>query len=264
MRVFLSAAIVAAAAQSPEGDDRLYGHLPYPEAPREALVTVPARDASGAPCRVRATVLPDLVALIAAADLAVPGQHLRALSCFRSVAYQRAVFARSRQDAAARAQEVGPPGHSEHATGYAIDFAVRPWSGCRDVNACFADTAAGRWLLANGPAYGFELSFPAGNAQGVAWEPWHWRWAGRDQDEPGAADARLAFARARTDYPANPAAIGFAVRMIGQTDHDPPPGTSDRPWSLTVGEDGMTLVRRAVPSPTDRPTPQPTRGGGGV
>ncbi|NJL20197.1 MAG: D-alanyl-D-alanine carboxypeptidase, partial [Leptolyngbyaceae cyanobacterium SM1_3_5] len=28
------------------------------------------------------------------------------------------------------------------------------------------------------PRYGFEMSFPHGNPQGVSYEPWHWRFVG--------------------------------------------------------------------------------------
>lgn len=193
-------------------DGRLFGHFTYPEAPSTELAPAPPGFAVGQPCRLRAVVLPDLDRLLAAARAAGLGASLRGLSCFRSVARQGAVFHRGgRRDDAARAESVGPPGHSEHATGYALDFAVRPAGGCRDVDACFADTPAGRWLLANGPAYGFELSFPAGNRQGVAYESWHWRWVGASQEEPGAADARAAFTAARTRFPAAPEEAGFAL-----------------------------------------------------
>ncbi|MEM1310980.1 MAG: D-alanyl-D-alanine carboxypeptidase family protein, partial [Cyanobacteria bacterium P01_H01_bin.153] len=34
------------------------------------------------------------------------------------------------------------------------------------------------WLETNAARYSFELSFPEGNAQGVQYEPWHWRYVG--------------------------------------------------------------------------------------
>ncbi len=48
------------------------------------------------------------------------------------------------------------------------------------------------------------MSFPAGNTQRVKWEPWHWRWVGTSPSEPGAAQARAVFAKARAQFPANP------------------------------------------------------------
>ncbi len=196
-------------------DGRLLGHLAYAQADAAELADAPRGFAVGQPCRVRAVMLPDLVRLLDAAAAAGLGETLHGISCFRSVARQQAVFCRIAApcaDAARRAVSVGPPGHSEHATGYAIDFAVRPSRGCQDVTDCIAGTAAGRWLLAHGSQFGFELSFPAGNAQGVTYEPWHWRWTGVSQDAPGAAKARATFADARTRYPANPEEVGFALR----------------------------------------------------
>ncbi|MGI4730817.1 MAG: M15 family metallopeptidase [Janthinobacterium lividum] len=206
------------AAQVTADDGRLLGHLPYTEAAPADLAAAPPGFAVGQPCRLRPAVLPDLSRLLDAAAAAGLGETLHGLSCFRSVARQQAVFCRTAAacaDAARRAESVGPPGHSEHATGYAIDFAVRPSRGCADVADCIADTAAGRWLLANAPAYGFELSFPDGNAQGVTYEPWHWRWAGTSQDEPGAAEARATFSGARTRFPASPEEAGFALHVAG-------------------------------------------------
>ncbi len=214
---FLLAPLLVIAVQA-QPDDRLLGHLPYSEANPGDLVLAPPGVAVGQPCRVQAAMLPDLSRLLDAARAAGLGQELRAVSCYRSVARQGRVFCRSARacaDAAARAVSVGPPGHSEHATGYAIDFTARPSAGCRDVSDCFAGTDAGRWLLANGARFGFELSFPAANAQGVAYEPWHWRWVGASWDAPGAATARAVFARARVSFPARPEADGSAPPAPG-------------------------------------------------
>lgn len=206
--------LTAAAPQSdlpaPMPDGRMLGHLPYGEALRGDLVDAPAGFGVGQPCLIHRDAAPDLARLLTAASLAPGvGRTLHAVSCFRAIAHQRDVFCRHAPpgkcpDPLTRARSVGPPGYSEHATGYAIDFAVRPAAGCRDVDACIATTNAGRWLLAHAPDYGFELSFPNGNPQGVTWEPWHWRWVGTAITTPGAAHARFIFARARATYPGKP------------------------------------------------------------
>lgn len=192
-------------------DGRMLGHLPYGEASPGDLAPAPAGFALKGGCRLRAEVLPDLSRLLdaARADASLVGT-LHAVSCHRSLAWQQSVFCRNYEPmaadaASARAISVAPPGHSEHATGYALDFAIRPSNGCPDAEACMAALPAARWLLANAPRFGFELSFPGGNKQGVKWEPWHWRWVGTSAAEPGAARARLLFAQARRDFPAKPA-----------------------------------------------------------
>lgn len=185
---------------------RVFGHFAYGDAAPGDLVAAPAGFAAGNRCMVRRDVLPDLERLLAAArgDPAVMGQ-LRGISCHRAIPYQIAVFCRGGGGSAEdRAISVAPPGHSEHATGYAIDFAVRPSPNCPDAEACMAATPAFRWLVAHAPRYGFEMSFPAGNAQRVKWEPWHWRWVGASEDAPGAGAARARFAAARRAFPANP------------------------------------------------------------
>jgi len=209
-------------------DGRMLGHLPYTEVRPSDLVAAPAGFALNGRCLLRREARTDLVRLIAAAD-AVPGLagKIRAVSCFRTVAHQQLVFCgqigpgKRHRDAADRARFVGPPGYSEHATGYAIDFGTRPSPTCADVSACFAATAAGRWLLAHAPEFGFELSFPVGNAQSVTWEPWHWRWVGADLSVPGSAIARSIFVRARRDFPAQPTTADTAIRAM----IPPPPPT---------------------------------------
>ncbi|MGU3390242.1 M15 family metallopeptidase [Sphingomonas sp. M1A8_2b] len=206
--------------QSPvlSADGRAFGHLPYGDAAETELVTLPSEYSVGNPCVVRADMLPDLLRLFAAAqgDPSVMGQ-LKALSCQRSIARQRAVFCRGGgSDAADRAISVAPPGYSEHSTGYALDFAVRPTNGCPDAEACMAATPAARWLRSNAPRFGFEQSFPGGNKQNVKWEPWHWRWVGTSGSAPGAAKARFVFARARRLYPADPAVVPLVVKVSAQ------------------------------------------------
>lgn len=202
-------------------DGRMLGHIRYDEARPGDLVAAPAGFALGAPCQVRPEVAYDLARMLAAAnaDPQVKGR-LRAVSCYRSVAHQRHVFCgaigpkKRARTAADRARFVGPPGYSEHATGYAIDFGTRPSRGCADVSACFGGTVAGRWLMLHGPDHGFELSFPAGNAQGVSWEPWHWRWVGHSALIPGAAAARATFASARGSFPARPTTADTGARQV--------------------------------------------------
>jgi D-alanyl-D-alanine carboxypeptidase len=182
---------------------RMFGHLPYAEADRAVLVPVPSLGG----CMMAREAVDDVEAMLAAAR--GEGIELGAVSCFRSVEHQRRIFCEGAADcgsvAALRSRFVGPPGHSEHATGYAIDF-VQRGSDCRAVEQCFALTAAGQWLMRRGPEFGFEMSFPAGNRQGVGWEPWHWRWVGRSDDGRTAVQAaRARVAAARTQFPALPA-----------------------------------------------------------
>lgn len=194
-----------AQAAAPPAATRLFGHLPYGEANPASLAPVP-----GLPgCTLVREVADDLERLRAAAR--AEGIELTALSCFRSIAHQRQVFCAGTENcdtvagAALRARFVGPPGHSEHATGYAVDF-VQRGTDCRVTEQCFMLTPGGKWLMRRGPDFGFELSFPQGNKQGVGWEPWHWRWVGRSSDNrPQAGAARARFAVAHASFPAQPA-----------------------------------------------------------
>jgi D-alanyl-D-alanine carboxypeptidase len=206
------AQLCEAAQASMSSADRVYGHLSYGDAPPTDLVPAPAGFALGA-CLIRRDMIADLERLLAAA----PAGSLRGLSCHRSIIRQADVFCRERPagGAADRSISVAPPGHSEHSTGYVIDFAVRPRTDCPDAEACMAATAAARWLVANAPRYGFEMSFPGGNRQNVKWEPWHWRWVGVTAATPGAARARFVFAKARRDFPATPAVVDtYALNKV--------------------------------------------------
>ena len=210
----VEAQVCGGASATVASDGRALGHLPYGDVAPGDLVTAPPGVAILGICRLRPEAMAALQRLLAAAagDPKVEGQ-LYALSCHRSIESQEATFCKPRAEATDgdRSISVAPPGHSEHGTGYALDFTVRPADGCRDAEACMAARPAFRWLRENAPRFGFELSFPPGNAQHVKWEPWHWRWVGTSAHEPGAARARFIFARARREFPADPAIV------------DPPP-----------------------------------------
>ena len=186
-------------------DGRLLGHLPYPQQKGDRLVLVPRGFGSGGCQWIDRDLYPALEGMIAAAraDLG-PNYGLMGVSCFRSVERQRAIFCRSGSNTneVLRAETAAPPGYSEHATGYAIDFGDRRRSDCH-VKSCFATTPTGRWLIANAPRFGFEMSFPPGNRQGVTSEPWHWRWVGLPV-YVGAGLAQDQFAVARSRFPSPP------------------------------------------------------------
>ncbi len=65
-------------------------------------------------------------------------------------------------------------GYSEHQLGTAADFTTPALNGALDG---FDKAEAYTWLKKNAYKYGFELSYPSGNAYYV-FEPWHWRYVG--------------------------------------------------------------------------------------
>lgn len=70
-------------------------------------------------------------------------------------------------------------GYSEHQLGTTVDFTTVASKGAIDG---FETTPAYAWLLANAYKYGFVLSYPENNAYYV-FEPWHWRFVGKDLAE---------------------------------------------------------------------------------
>ncbi|WP_338924995.1 D-alanyl-D-alanine carboxypeptidase family protein (plasmid) [Pseudomonas silesiensis] len=43
----------------------------------------------------------------------------------------------------------------------------------------FEETDAFAWLTKHAGSFGFEMSYPKGNARGFNYEPWHWRFTPR-------------------------------------------------------------------------------------
>jgi D-alanyl-D-alanine carboxypeptidase len=98
------------------------------------------------------------------------------LSAFRSVARQTAIIRRKLaqgQMITAILRVSAVPGCSEHHTGLALDLGA---PGHLKLEASFARTREFRWLKRHAETFGFHLSYPRGNRQGIAYEPWHWCW----------------------------------------------------------------------------------------
>ncbi len=157
-------------------DGRLLGHFPYPEVPEHQLVSLMPG------IRLRQDAAAALLSMQRAA--AAEGIELAVLSAHRSVALQKQLFfdvkSERNQSSRERARVSAPPGFSEHSTGYAVDLgdATLPHT---HLSASFDSTPAYAWLKQNAARYHFQLSFPLGNAQGVSYEPWHWRFEGSSE-----------------------------------------------------------------------------------
>lgn len=102
------------------------------------------------------------------------GVQLQIVSAFRSPEYQVELIQRhlgAGRQLTEILQQVAPPGFSEHHTGRAVDLTT---PGFEAVETEFENSAAFVWLTEHAAEYGFYLSYPRNNEQGIAYEPWHW------------------------------------------------------------------------------------------
>lgn len=173
-----------------------YGHFPYAEISRNQLIVVASygRNEYQRNVEMEKEAGLALFRLINAAR--DRGVWIIPISGFRTVAYQADLFARQvkRQGSETAAARISaPPGYSEHHTGLAIDLGdgFAAGEGIPDITEQFGKTRAYEWLQRNAKTYGFELSYPPNNPQGVMYEPWHWRYVGSEY-------ARQIFAQARS------------------------------------------------------------------
>lgn len=103
------------------------------------------------------------------------------VSAFRPPEYQRDLLQRKLRagetiNQALRA--VAAPGHSEHQSGRAVDVSC---AGCAVLETEFEGTRTFDWLTENAAAFGFFLSYPRNNRNGIMYEPWHWCYEGAAQ-----------------------------------------------------------------------------------
>jgi D-alanyl-D-alanine carboxypeptidase len=93
------------------------------------------------------------------------------LSGFRSVVRQTALIEAKLSTGQAIEEilrTVAAPGYSEHHSGRAIDIAVPDQP---TLTQAFAETAAFKWLTLNAQAFGFRMSYPKENPDGMTYEP---------------------------------------------------------------------------------------------
>jgi D-alanyl-D-alanine carboxypeptidase len=114
------------------------------------------------------------LALVRAA--AADGHSLVLVSAFRSIARQAEIVRRKRERGQSWEEILrvsAYPGFSEHHTGTAVDVGS---PGFADLTEAFETTPEFAWLTRHAGRFGFRLSYPRDNAEGIAYEPWHWRW----------------------------------------------------------------------------------------
>jgi D-alanyl-D-alanine carboxypeptidase len=146
-----------------------------------------------------------LTRLLDAADRA--GIPLKIASAFRSFGYQEGVHAHLVATLGLQAADElsARPGYSEHQTGLAVD--LEPLDGSCALAACFAGTAAGRWVAAGAWRFGFITRYTRADREvtGYAPEPWHLRYVGKDLarelHDTGIATLEQFFGVSGGDYP---------------------------------------------------------------
>ncbi len=163
-----------------------HAHLPYAEPAPQALVALDSR------IQVRENAVEPLARLLRAAEK--DGAPLHVAAGFRSIQAQRRAYesgARGKgMSRRSYAWWTAPPGFSEHHTGLAVDF-TDPSNPKSDFSpARFSKTGAYAWLHSHAQEFGFELSFGEHNGLRIAFEPWHWRFAGDGQSRAIFAMAR--------------------------------------------------------------------------
>ncbi len=154
---------------------QMLNHFPYNEAPQRELTPI----TPNGEILMRKAAAAKFMEMQEAARAA--GVSLVPISGFRSQEDQSHVFfdvkAQRGQDTTTRSEVSAPPGYSEHHTGYAVDIGDGDRSDL-NLQTDFETDQAFKWLKENAGFYSFEMSFPKNNAQGVSYEPWHWRFVG--------------------------------------------------------------------------------------
>lgn len=139
---------------------------------------VPAGLTSIGGVTLRAEAATAMTNLLNAASLG--GHSLKLISGYRSFASQKTIYNNYvAQDGQAAADTYSArPGFSEHQTGLAADVG----NGTCDLEICFGDTPAGKWIAVNAQNYGFIVRYPQGKEAetGYQYEPWHLRYLGID------------------------------------------------------------------------------------
>ena len=99
---------------------------------------------------------------------------IQLVSAFRSMSYQSQLI-KNKLNKGQKINQIlctnTAPGHSEHHTGCAIDLTTE---GFKPLEEEFEQSPAFTWLTTNAYKFGFVMSYPKDNPQGIIYEPWHW------------------------------------------------------------------------------------------
>lgn len=140
------------------------------------LTNITLRGTTG---QMRAEAATALTTLAAGSDAAT-GKAMTITSAYRSYAKQLATYNswKAQYGQAETDKASARAGYSEHQTGLAVDI-DESGSTC-GLDACFANTATGRWVAGNAWKYGFVVRYPDGQVgtTGYVYEPWHVRYVG--------------------------------------------------------------------------------------
>jgi len=115
------------------------------------------------------------------------GGMLMVKSGYRSPAHQAIVFLTYLQacqfDITKVSRSVALPGYSQHGANdhTAIDVMEEHGLPGDAYPQFFAVTPAYEWMLAHAAEFGFYLSYPDGNNDGIIFEPWHWQYRGQSK-----------------------------------------------------------------------------------
>lgn len=185
--------IISISAQQKKVSSQLaYGHFPYQQAEPNKM-TIVASYGTGQYQRFE-YLDPEageaLMKLIYAARN--EGVWIVPVSGFRTIEQQQKLFQaqiKRRGSIQAAAKLSAPAGYSEHHTGLTVDLADGHFSK-QDLTYGFENTDAFHWLNIHAKDFGFEMSFPSNNSQGISYEPWHWRYVGSPRAAATFANAR--------------------------------------------------------------------------
>ncbi len=237
-----SAASPTPSSPGTEKVDNLLGHLPYQEAPLSELKPI----TGNGQIRLRAAAADKFNAMSAAA--AREGISLVPISGFRAIADQKHLFfdvkAQRGQVTTKRAEVSAPPGYSEHHTGYAVDIGDGK-TPATNLSPTFETTSAFKWLEKNAAYYSFEISFPKDNAQGVNYEPWHWRFVG-DTDSLKTFYKAKNLIRPASPSPTEPSATPNSPEVTE-------PSATPTPTSTSPTEPSATPTSPEVTEPSATP-----------
>ena len=164
----------------PIGRERLgpYEGLPADYRPSDLLRVAQRYCYSDEPQRLRAEAADACVRMLDAARREA-GLTIRILSAYRSAQTQAYLCRQKIVSDGVEQRAVARPGHSEHQLGTTVDLVGE--NGRDLLNERFVRTREGQWLRYNCGRFGFVRTYSNRRAlhDGIAYEPWHFRYVGR-------------------------------------------------------------------------------------